>query len=519
MREMLESYVLVFGVGAAVAVGAKRIGVPYNVALLIIGLLLVVSNVLPHAPLEPEVVLVAFLPVLVFEAALFADADSLMEARRPILALAAPGVAISLVATAGVATLALGLPFSAALLLGALLSITDTVSVLLAFRSIRVPHRLAAIMEGESLFNDGTALVLVSLTSAVVVTGHVDYVATTRALLLAIVGGVAIGAIFGAVGAAALRRTPDHLTGILTSGVLVFATSLLAERIHASPVIAVVVAALVVGRAARHALEPSRVLALQGFWEAIGFSINVLLFVLVGMQIDARMFLTEAGSILAAVVALHVGRAVAVYGCFAILRALGREQVPIRWQHVMVFGNIKGALSMAAVLALPADLPHRARLITIVFGITFITLMTQALPFRRFLRALNVAGGTDDAFDAARARLIAARRGQTELDAMLGTGLLSRAEHAERRAAFQRTIIEAETELRTPEADAADDVIIDGAVLTAQKASLLDAARRGLVASETAEREIAEIDRRLLKISAAHAEPAAHAPSLPPEAT
>lgn len=308
--------------------------------------------------MDPEVVLVAFLPVLVFESALFADYDSLREARRPILALAIPGVVISLVATAAVATYALRLPFSAALLLGAVLSITDTVSVLLAFRSARVPHRLAAIMEGESLFNDGTSLVLVSVATTIVATGSIDAATTARSLLLAIVGGV----VLGAVGAAALRRTTDHLMGILTSGVLVIATSLLAERIHASPVIAVVVVGLSVGRAARRALEPSHVLALQGFWEAVGFAINVLLFVLVGMQIDARMFVTEAGSILAALAALHVGRAVAVYGCFGILRAVGRDEVAPRWQHVMVFGNIKGALSMAAVLALPEDLPYRDRL-------------------------------------------------------------------------------------------------------------------------------------------------------------
>lgn len=504
MRESLESYTLVFGVGATVAVGAKRIGVPYNVALVVIGLLLVFANVLPHAPLNHEVVLVAFLPVLVFEGSLFADADSLKAARRPILALAVPGVAISLVATASVATAVLGLPFSAALLLGALLAITDTVSVLLAFRSTRVPHRLAAIMEGESLFNDGTALVLVSLAASIVATGHVDLATTTRALVLAIVGGVAVGAIFGAIGSAALGRTPDHLTGILTSGVLVFATSLLAERIHASPVIAVVIAGLIVGRAARQKLDPSRVLALQGFWEAVGFGINVLLFVLVGMQIDARMFVTEASSIGLALLALHVGRAVAVYGCCAVLRAVGQEQVAGRWQHVMVFGNIKGALSMAAVLALPATLPHRGRLVTIVFGVTLVTLLTQALPFRRVLTALRVAGGTDT-FDVSRARLIAARRGQVELDAMLATGLLSRAEHAERRARFQRVVIDAEAELRSPAADAADDAIIDGAVLVAQKAALLDAARRGLVATETAEKEISEIDRRLLKLAGSHA--------------
>ena len=502
MRERLESFMLVLAIGAGVAIGAKRVGVPYNVALVLIGLLLVFADVLPHAPMDPELVLVAFLPLLVFEGALFADADSLKEARRPILALAVPGVAISLVATAGVATFALGMPFSVALLLGALLAITDTVSVLLAFRSTRVPTRLAAIMEGESLFNDGTALVLVSLAGTVVATGHLDATTMARSLVLAIVGGLAVGAAFGTLGGAALARTPDHLTGILASAVLVFATALIAERIHASPVIAVVVAGLMIGRAARRALQPSSVLALHGFWEVAGFGINVLLFLLVGMQIDARMLVSEAGPILIAVVALHAGRAVAVYGCFAVLRAAGRDVVPIRWQHAMVFGNIKGALSMAAVLALPAGLQHRERLITIVFGVTFVTLLTQALPFGRVLHLLGLAYGSDDLFDAARARLIAARRGQAELDGLLATGLLSRADHAERRAVFQRVIIDAETSLRTPEADAADDEIIDGAVLVGQKVALVDAARRGLISSPTAEKQISEIDRRLMKLGA-----------------
>src|SRR5690606_3198541 len=181
-----------------------------------------------------------------FEGALFADADNLRRAATPILALAVPGVAISLLGTAAVATYALDLPFSVALLLGALLSITDTVSVLLAFRSVRVPHRLAAIMEGESLFNDGTALVLVALASGVVSSGRFDSLETVRALGLAILGGLALGGAFGAVGAAVLRRTPDHLTAILATAVLVFATSLFTERLHASPVIAVVIAGVTV---------------------------------------------------------------------------------------------------------------------------------------------------------------------------------------------------------------------------------------------------------------------------------
>ena len=420
MRERLEDVTLVLAVGAAVAFGAKRVNVPWNVALVVMGLVLVFADVLPHAPMDPELVLLGFLPLLVFEGALNADFDGMKLARGPILALAFPGVVLSLGATAAVATFELNLPFTVALLLGALLATTDTVSVLLAFRSTRVPPRLQAIMEGESLFNDGTALVLVSITSVAVTTGAFSGAKIVQGLLVAIIGGAVIGAAFGAIGAAVLRRSPDSLTGVFSSAVLVLATSLIAERLHASAVIAVVVAGLIIGRAARRILEPSKVLALMGFWEVSGFGLNVILFLLVGMQIEARMLVAEAPSILLAVIALYAGRAVAVYGCCAVLRV-----VPMRWQHVMVFGNVKGALSMAAVLALPEGFPYRARLVAIVFGVTLVTLLTQALPFRRVLEALGVSAPIDK-FDTARASLIGARRGQLELDSLLATGLVSR---------------------------------------------------------------------------------------------
>ncbi len=500
MREHLEQLLLVLAVGSAVAIGAKRVGIPYNVALVLVGLVLVLMDALPHTPMDPQIVLVLFLPVLVFEGALFADGKSLRHAARPILALAVPGVALSLLGTAAVATFVLSMPFAAALLLGALLSITDTVSVLLAFRSVRVPHRLAAIMEGESLFNDGTALVLVSLAAAVLARGYADPAQTARALLLAILGGAVLGVLFGQLGSLVLRRTPDHLTAILASLVLVFATSLVAERVHASPVIAVVVAGLMVGHAARTALEPSRVLALHGFWETAGFALNVWIFLLVGMQLRADLLIEEAVPILLALLALHVGRAVAVYGCFALLRASVREKVPTRWQHVMVFGNIKGALSMAAVLALPAGLPHRERLVAIVFGVTLITLVTQALPFRRILIWLHAVAADQDAqIDAAKATLIGARRAQKELDELLASGLVSRKDHAERWAAFQRRIIEAERALRGPRGETARDHIADLALLNAEKSAVLDAARRGLITVEAAEAQAGRLDRALLE--------------------
>jgi CPA1 family monovalent cation:H+ antiporter len=501
MREYLEQLLIVLAIGSGVAILAKRVNAPFNVALVVVGLLLVLMDVLPRTTMDPNVVLLLFLPILVFQGALSADDIAMKRAARPILALAVPGVAISLLATATIASWEIGLPFAVALLLGAVLAITDTVSVLLAFRSVRVPHKLAAIMEGESLFNDGTALVLVGVCATVVMQGYADPAAIGRMLLIAILAGLLLGAVGGTVGALVLRYSPDDLTAILASLVAVFATSLLTEHLHGSAVIAVVVAGVMVGHEMRMRLEPSRVLALQGFWEVAAFVINVWLFLLVGIQLSGDMLVREAWPILLAVIALHAGRAVAVYICFGALHLSG-EGVPWRWQHVMVFGNVKGALSMAAVLALPEGVPYRERLIAIVFGVTLVTLLTQALPFRRFLQWLGVAGHAEaPEIDQSRAVLIGARRAQIELDQLLASGLISRREHAERRAAFQREVIEAERTLRNAGMDSHSDVVMP-AVLNAQKAAILDAARRGLITERTAGEHVAALDHQILEAAA-----------------
>jgi CPA1 family monovalent cation:H+ antiporter len=500
MREYLEQLLFVLAVGAAVASAAKRVGVAYNVALVLVGLLLVLMNVLPETTLEPAVVLLIFLPMLVFQGALSADDVSMRQAAKPILALALPGVAFSLLATAAVTAWGLGLPLSIALLLGAILAITDTVSVLLAFRSVRVPHRLAAIMEGESLFNDGTALVLVGVTATAALGGFAGPAAIGRTLLVSIVAGGMLGVVFGVVAMLVLRRTPDDLSAVLASLVAVFATSLLAEEVGGSAVIAVVVAGVLIGREMRARLAPSRVLALIGFWEIVAFAINVVLFLLVGMQLRSDLLLREAWAIALAVVALHAGRAVAVYGCFFVLHLVGHG-VPWRWQHVMVLGNVKGALSMAAVLALPADIPYRDRLVAIVFGVTLVTLVTQALPFRRFLTWLHVSAGGDDSADECRAVHIGARRAQAELDSLMASGLISRREHAARWAEFQRDIINSERTLRQIGEPPHTSVAVP-AVLTARKAAILDAARRGLITDRTASAHVAALDEQILQVAA-----------------
>jgi CPA1 family monovalent cation:H+ antiporter len=270
-------------------------------------------------------------------------------------------------------------------------------------------------------------------------------------------------------------------------------------------VIAVVVLGLFIGRAARSSLAPSRALALQGFWETAGFGLNVLIFLLVGMQIQPRVLVSQAPAIAVALLALHVGRAVAVYLGFRGLRVLSKEPVPLSWQHVMVAGNIKGSLSMAAVLALPETVPFRERLVAIVFGVTFVTLVTQALPFKRLLYAFGVVSRDTGATrrGEARATLVAARRGQSELDELLAAGLLSRKEHADRRAGFQSEVVEAEALLRSGARTGENDRYVSRALLDAQKVALLEAGRKGVIEADVAAARVNAIDEKLVRLHTA----------------
>ncbi|MBZ0119256.1 MAG: sodium:proton antiporter, partial [Sandaracinaceae bacterium] len=181
------------------------------------------------------------------------------------------------------------------------------------------------------------------------------------------------------------------------------------------------------------------------------------------------------------------------------LRLVSRERVPMRWQHIMVLGNIKGALSMAAVLALPESISDKPRLVAIVFGVTLVTLLMQALPFKRLLGVLGVVVRQADAsLEEARARLVAARSGQRELDSLLEAGLVSRREHAERKALLQREALRSESVLRAAELSG-ERSHVDMAVLDAQRGALVEAARRAVLEEDAVRERLAEIDEEILR--------------------
>jgi CPA1 family monovalent cation:H+ antiporter len=489
------------------AIGAKRARVPYNVALVVGGMLITLSHVLPEAPhLEPEVVFLVCLPALLFEGGFTAHLDSIRANLLPIALLATVGVIVAIGATGAFLHLALQLPWGPAILLGCILAVTDTVSILFAFRRAPVPGRLAAIVLGESLFNDGTALVAYAAIASVVAGGVVAVPVLAARVVLATVGGLAVGLALGMVGSFVIRRTEDPLAEIMATFALAFAAFVGAEELRVSGAIAGVTAGLTVGATARKALSPSSQVAIHSFWEYMAFGVNTFLFLLVGLSSNPSSLLASAPQTAIAVACVFAGRAVAIYLPFLVLGWVRPTQaIPPRWQHVFVIGNIKGALSIALALGLPRDTPFRPLLVDVAFGVTFISLVAQGLMLPRALDWLGLI--RRDALALAvseqQAKLITARAARAELDSLLANGMVPRMAYERLRSEYQVTIADAEREIRRiQERNLAQGARLLLAVrrrlIDAERAALTAAGRTGLISLEVAERHLLRLDERTL---------------------
>jgi CPA1 family monovalent cation:H+ antiporter len=492
------------------AIGAKRIQIPYNVALVVGGMLIAVSHVLPVVrPLNPDMVFLVCLPALLFEGGITADLGNIRSNLAPIALLSSMGMLLAVGATGAALHLTLGLAWGAALLLGAVLAVTDTVSILYAFRRAPVPARLAGIIEGESLFNDGTALVLYGAIAAVVLRGGLFSVPAIAAqLVLATAGGLAIGLAMGLVVGFVIRRTQDPLTEIMATTALAYTAYVAAEQVHVSGVIAVVSAGLTTGTVLRRDIAPHSRVAISSFWEYVAFGVNTFLFLSVGLTTRPESLFDHVAQTLVAMACVFAGRAVAIYLPFALLRVVRpTAAVPVRWQHVFVLGNIKGALSIALALGLPASTPSRQLLVDAAFGVTFVSLVVQGLLLGRAMKWLGLVQ-RDPAAEAVaeqQGKLIGARAARQELDALYAAGMVPRAGYDTLRSDYQVIIAEAERELRTLHerhlAHGARSLLATRRrLLDSERTAVTTARRAGLIPEDVAARLLASADERLLEI-------------------
>ncbi len=494
----------------AVSIAAKRVRIPYNVALVVGGLLISVGHLLPDVPpLNPEVVFLVCLPALLFEGGVMADVSSVRANATPIGTLATLGMVLAIAGTGTALHFGLGLDWGPAMLLGSILSVTDTVSILYAFRRAPVPQRLSGIMQGESLFNDGTALVAYAAITGVVTAGATPSLSQLGArVVLASLGGAAVGLAMGLVANFVIRRTEDPLAEIMVTTAVAFASFVAAEQVHLSGAIAAVTAGLVVGVALKHDVAPQSHVAIHSFWEYAAFGVNTFLFLSVGLTTRPEVLLGHLPQTLVAVACLFAGRALAIYLPFLLLRLVRpAEWVPVRWQHVFLLGNIKGALSIGLALGLPANTPAREEMVAIAFGVTFLSLVVQGTGLSWALKRLGLMEEDPVALSVAeqQARIIASRAAHHELETLHQQGLIPRAAYEHLRSEYQVNIAGAERELRRLH----DVHLTQGAksllamrrrLIDAERTALLGARRAGLIPEATAEEMLARLDERTLEL-------------------
>jgi monovalent cation/hydrogen antiporter len=403
---LVSLLVAVAGLGAA----ARAVNIPYPIVLVVGGLALGFVPGLPDIELEPELVLVIFLPPLLYSAAFFANLHDLRQNLRPI-ALQAVGLVLFTMCAVALTIKALvpDMPWGAAFTLGAIVAPTDPVAATTIMRRMAVPRRLVSVVEGESLINDGTALVAYR-TAIAAVGGTFSAWEAGLDFVVSAAGGVAIGLAAGWAIVEIRRRIDDIPVEITISLLSGFAGYVPAEALGVSGVLAAVTTGIVLGWKAPYISTAS--MRLQGYavWEILVFLLNALLFVLIGLQLPLildGLAGQPAGELLWWCVAISlvviVTRLIWSQSLVFIIRALDRRESQRErrstWQSRMIIGwsGMRGSVSLAAALALGADFPQRNLILLITFAVIFTTLVLQGLTLPALIRALSV---TDDGADA-----------------------------------------------------------------------------------------------------------------------
>ncbi|MCG9889461.1 MAG: sodium:proton antiporter [Thermosynechococcaceae cyanobacterium MS004] len=511
--EIISALIILLLVATGVALLSRRLNLPYAAGLVVAGL--AITELMPRRiGLEPALILNLFLPILLFEAALNTDISRLRSILKPVLLLAGPGVILASGITASILMKGLGLPWIPAMLAGTILAITDTVSVIAVFKEISVPSRLSGIVEGESLFNDGIALVIFSLILKINESGSLTILQGVQDLLVVLAGGILVGASFGYLSAGLFVRADDSFSGILLTMAIALGTFQVGQRFEVSGVVAVVVAGLMVGTLGLSGgIQASTRLTLLSFWESAAFIVNSFIFLLIGLEVNLITLWQTLPAVLLAFVAYQMGRALSVYPLLAILRWFDRP-IPWRWQHVLFLGNIKGSLSMALAFSIPVSIIQREQLIAIVFGTVLLSLLGQGISLPWLVKRLRLSrlSIAYQELETLQAQLIAAKAAQDELEMLLKSGVLPKAVYEEIRATYQVQVAGAEKQLRniynrpdsageTPKGEGSKRDVIRRRLLLAEKSALDLALRKQILSEEVVKDKLKAIDAQLVSLT------------------
>jgi Na+/H+ antiporter len=516
--EVLITVLVVLVVVAIVYEIAQRVGVPYPSLIVLGGVGLAFIPALPSLALEPDLVLLVFLPPLLFGAAV---GTPLRDLRRNVFPIARLSIGLVLVTTAVVAIVAQAaipsLGWAAAFTLGAIVAPTDALAATTVFRRLGMPRIVVTLIEGEGLLNDATALIAYRAATIAVASGTFIVTQALGSFVIAAAGGILIGVLVGRIAGEILRRLDDPPVEVAISLVIPFAAYLPADALNVSGVLAAVAAGLVIGRRLGTILTPSSRVLWLSTWKMVGFILNGFVFVLIGLQLPeilAGLGTRSAAQILG-LVALVSGavigtRFVWVYAASLLpgspRRIVARQDPRLAWRLVFVVGwaGLRGAVSLAAALALPSTFPERNLILLLTFAVIVVTLVGQGLTLPLVLRRVRWDGAEPDGDEPTFARAAAYQAGLDEVERARSNWpthqpLLDRLESGLRdRGGHLATEDPNETEERRQERVEHEE--IQRAVIGAQREAVIELRDRGEINDQTLRIVERELDLEELRM-------------------
>jgi len=518
MFDIVQAEELIIGlllIASLVAIATRRFRLPYTVGLVLIGLsmpwlvrIFRLTDILgSFDPAQSsEIILYLLVPPLVFEAAFHIRLDDLRRDFWLILLLAVPGVVVTMLMVGGIVHYGTGMLIQTAMVFGALIAATDPVAVVALFRRLGVPRRLQVLLEGESLFNDGTAIVMFNLVVDIALVKQFNLLDSFTNFLTVAGGGVLIGIALGMLVSQILRRIDGPLVETTLTTVLAFGAYVLGEVLQVSGVLAVVAAGIVNGNVGPRGMSPTTRVVVFNFWEYAGFVANSFVFLLIGLAIDLEILSQNFFYIIIAIFAVLLARVISIYG-FSVF---GRE-IPGKWKHVLYWGGLRGAIALALALTLTEKgllLEDAKHLQAMAYGVVLFTLLAQGVSMDWVVKKLKLVQRSrfQEEYERRHARFVAGRAAYDYLRRMNQQGLIS--EHTWQRLApvMERqndTLVEAVKQVITsdPTVEAEELDTAHREALRAQRSALTGLLRDGVIYEETYSQLVGEVDSALTEQS------------------
>lgn len=514
------SIVVLLAVAAAMAIVVQRIKVPYTVALVVVGLAFAFFPNFVDIDFSPDLILGLLIPPLLFEATLHLPWPKLRADLVPVLLFAIGGTMLGTFAVGWIVWSLVDVPWLAAVAFGALISATDPVAVIAFFKSLGVTKRLSVLVEGESLFND--AIAFVAFTLAVSAAAPDESFGVGKAIGDFIIvggGGLAVGIVLGwFVAQVVLARVDDALIETTTTLAVAYGSFLVAEEfglifgiddLHFSGILAVVASGLIVGTYGLHNTSPTTRLTLEYFWEVLAFLVNSFVFLVIGLRINLREIdiVDNAANVGVAIASVLLIRAIVVYIFGAVHQRLQpSRKIPKAFRHVMYWGGLRGAISLALALLLEeSDFSPEVvnTVLVMTFGVVLFTLLVQGTTMSGLIGRLGLSGmaGNERRQQQMQARIHARRAGAAEIGRLGEEGVVFASMAQAMQDTYDDDVAEVQAELSAhfsehPELEVAMLLQTRRDALVAEQSAIGEMVRTGFISNDVGHDLAVELNNR-----------------------